>query len=429
VITIAYLASQFPSPVEPYVSDEIEELRGRGLDVVTGSARKPPLGEETPDIVLQSLSATVAARAVWLCIQRWNKVLPLVARALISGRENPWQRLKALVHTFLGACYALLLENRGIAHIHVHHGYFASWIAMAAAELMDVGYSMTLHGSDLLLHGTFLDVKLERCSFCLTVSEYNRQYILEHYPKVDPGKIAVMRLGVEVPAITAPRSLGVKTQGEPFTLLAVGRLHVVKNHAFLVRACAVLHALDIRFECFIAGDGPERDRLELLIRKCSLEGLVTLLGHVPREQMDSLYGRADVVTLTSRSEGIPLVLMEAMASGKVVLAPAITGIPELVVPGKTGFLYEPESMEDFVDRLLLVHSLLRAESSRAPRRSHPHIRSAAKLLEWIRYGAQVQVRHNFNREKNLESFADVILRRITDRSKSIPHESFVLQQI
>ena len=90
------------------------------------------------------------------------------------------------------------------------------------------------------------------------------------------------------------------------------------------------------FECLIAGEGPERRNLESLIRRCGLEERVTLLGHVPREHMDSLYDRADVVVLTSRSEGIPLVLMEAMARGKIVLAPAITGIPELVIAGRDG---------------------------------------------------------------------------------------------
>ncbi len=428
-MTIAYLANQFPCPVEPYVGEEIEELRRRGIQVVTGSVRKPPMGAETPDVVLRSLSAILVVRAAWLCVQRWNKVLPLIASALVSGRENPWRRLKAFAHTFLGACYAVLLETHRVEHIHVHHGYFGSWIAMTAAKLLDVGYSMTLHGSDLLLHGAFLDAKLERCDFCITVSEYNRRFILEHYPKVDPAKIAVMRLGVDVPALKAPRSLQKEAQGEPFTLLAVGRLHAVKNHAFLVRACALLQALDIRFECFIAGDGPERRHLESLIQKCGLEGSVNLLGHVPREQMDSLYGRADVVTLTSRSEGIPLVLMEAMARGRLVLAPAITGIPELVVPGKTGFLYKPESLEDFVDRLLFIHSLLRAQTS-CPRRSrYPHMRSAVQLLDWVRYGAQVQIRHNFNREQNLQSFGNAILKRIAVRSEIIPHENFVLQQI
>ena len=126
------------------------------------------------------------------------------------------------------------------------------------------------------------------------------------------------------------------------TLLAVGRLHPVKDHAFLIEACRQLQSFDVRFECMIAGEGPERRHLEVLIRKYGLEDRVTLLGHVRREQMGSLYDRADLVVLTSRSEGIPLVLMEAMARGKIVLAPAITGIPELVITGKSGFLYQAD---------------------------------------------------------------------------------------
>ena len=296
---------------------------------------------------MQPLAIVLLLRALWLCVRRWKRISPLIARVAFSGSEGPVQRLKALAHTWLGACYAVLLEGRGIDHIHVHHGYFGSWIAMVAARLLGVEFSMTLHGSDLLLHATYLDVKLANCAFCLTVSEYNRRYILQHYPDVDAEKVIVARLGVEVSehaTLAVPRA---QTKGDPFTMLAVGRLHAVKDHAFLVRACAQLHDRGVHFECSIAGDGPERRNLESLIRQCGLKERVTLLGHVPREQMDSLYDRADVVVLTSRSEGIPLVLMEAMARGKIVLAPAITGIPELVIAGQTGFLYEPGSLDRF----------------------------------------------------------------------------------
>jgi glycosyltransferase involved in cell wall biosynthesis len=240
MLTIAYLANEFPCAVEPYVGEEIDELRRRGIQVLTGSVRKPQAAYDAPEVVLQTLSRVVLRQAAWLCLRRWNRIAPLIGRALFHGPENPWQRLKALAHTFLGACYAVLLENRGVEHIHVHHGYFGSWIGMAAARLMDVGFSMTLHGSDLLLHGTYLDVKLERCSFCLTVSEYNRRYILENYPKLDQRKIAVTRLGVDVPQPGGSGALKSKAHADPFTLLAVGRLHAVKNHAFLLRACAVL---------------------------------------------------------------------------------------------------------------------------------------------------------------------------------------------
>ena len=441
MLTVAYLANRFPSPVEPYVVEEIGELRKRGVRVTAGSVREPTPEEvlvagNSPDITLFPLRAVVLLQALWLCLRRWPRVSDLLWRVLCRGRESPVQRMKALLHTWLGACYAILLREHRVDHIHVHHGYFGSWIAMVAARLLDIGFSMTLHGSDLLLHGSYLDVKLELCSFCLTVSEYNRRFILEQYPEVEPQKVVVSRLGVEVEdhlnflprAAERPRAV--------LNLLSVGRLHAVKDHAFLIRACAQLHATDAQFECAIAGEGPERKNLETLIRRYGLEDRVTLLGHVPREQAASLYDRADVVVLTSRSEGIPLVLMEAMARGKIVLAPAITGIPELVVPGQTGFLYQPGSMGDFVARLLLIHSLMHASGRRAE--GHGGGLSANQVslesvvgdqLDWMRHAARVQIRHNFNRSKNLRSFANTFLQRIFPQAGSLLHENPVLQQV
>jgi glycosyltransferase involved in cell wall biosynthesis len=206
--------------------------------------------------------------------------------------------------------------------------------------------------------------------------------------------------------------------------VAVGRLHKVKDHAFLLRACAQLRARGLRLECLIAGEGPERGHLESLIGKYALDETVALLGHITGEQMDSLYRRADVVVLTSRSEGVPLVLMEAMARGKIVLAPTITGIPELVVAGQNGFLYQVGSQGDFVAHVLLIHSLLRKQESQ--RRLLP---SATKSLDWMRHAARVHVRHNFNRQTNLESFAGLFLQRVSARTESPSHENFVLQQI
>ena len=435
VLTVAYFANQFPSAVEPYVGEEIQELRRRGVCVVAGSVRRPAALQEeetapnetcVPEIVLQPLRVIVLWQALLLSVRRWNRISPLLGRVIFRGPEGPLERAKALLHTWMGACYAVQLEGRGIEHIHVHHGYFGSWIAMVAARLLNVGFSITLHGSDLLLRAAYLDAELAACTFCLTVSEYNRRYILEHYPAAEPQKVVVSRLGVEVSERPDSFPAGYETRAAEFSLLAVGRLCAVKDHAFLLRACAHLRARDVQFECALAGDGPERRRLQSLIRKYGLDQQVTLLGHVPHKQMDSLYERADVVVLTSRSEGIPLVLMEAMARGKIVLAPAITGVPELVIPGKTGFLYEAGSLDDLLDRLLFIQSLIQAQN-------HPHLhpdpRNTASQLNWIRHAARVQVRHNFNRKKNLESFAGLFLQRVGAQPESLPHENFVLQQI
>lgn len=430
MLTVAYLANQFPSPVEPYVVEEIEELRRRGVRVIAGSVRKPraELSRNQaclPEIVLQGTSIVVLLQAVWLCLRRWDKISPLILRVVLHGSEGPVTRLKALVHTWMGACYAVLLEGHHVQHIHVHHGYFGSWIAMVAAKLLGVEFSITLHGSDLLLHPTYLDAKLQNCGFCRTVSEYNRAHILQRYPRVEPKQIVVARLGVEIPDLSFPIPNQRATEN-PFTMPAVGRLHPVKDHAFLVRACAQLRDRDVSLECLIAGEGPERRNLESLIRQHGLEGRVTLLGHVPREHVASLYDRADVVVLTSRSEGIPLVLMEAMARGKIVLAPDITGIPELVIAGKTGFLYEAGSLEGFTDRLHFLQSMMHVPGDSD---LHPHITSARRHLDWVRHAARVHVRQNFNRNKNLEAFVDLFLERVAAQIESIPDENLVLQQI
>jgi colanic acid/amylovoran biosynthesis glycosyltransferase len=427
VLTIAYLANQFPAEVEPYVSDEIQELRKRGVKVIPSSVRRPhndlyrPAGGDAAGEVLclQPVQVLMLLRALGLILWRWNRIAGLLTRALLGGRESPKRRAKALLNTYLGAYYAVLLRGHRVDHIHVHHGYFGSWIAMVAARLLGVDFSLTLHGSDLLLDGAHLGVKLETCRFCVTISEYNRRHILHHFPDIDARKILVSRLGVDVPVHAEfPRQRAVRSARQILTLLAVGRLHAVKDHAFLVRACARLRDRGLEFECAIAGEGPERQRLELLVRQDHLQDHVRLLGHVARHSMDALYRRADVVALTSRSEGIPLVLMEAMARCKIVLAPAITGIPELVISGKTGFLYAPGALKDFVASILFLDERMRREDP-----------NAVSRLDWIRHAARLQVLHNFDRRKNLAHFGNQFLHLTTAQDWSPAHEDLVLQQV
>ncbi len=411
MLTVAYLANQFPAAVEPYVGEEIQELRRRGVKVIPGTVRKPDADQngsagvdaKSKILCLQPLRILILLRALGLAIWRWKRIALLVRRVLLGGKESPRRRMKALLHIWLGAYYAVLLQKRGVDHIRVHHGYFGSWIAMVAARLLGIDFSLTLHGSDLLIDGAYLDTKLENCQFCITISDYNRRYILERFPGIDPGKIIVSHLGVDDVASTESTARICKSKRRPLILLAVGRLHAVKDHAFLVRACARLSDGGLDFQCLIAGEGPERRRLESLIRQNQLEDRITLLGHAGRAELDALYERADAVVLTSRSEGIPLVLMEAMSRSRLVLAPAITGIPEIVIPGKTGFLYTPGALEDFVARVLFLDLQMRSGD-----------RCAVNRLDWIRHAARLQVLYNFNRRKNLVHFAERFLQLIAN---------------
>lgn len=397
--TVAYLANQFPSPVEPYVAQEIQELRRCGVTVIPCSVLHDP---SSPDcalktfvretLYLQPLRLKPGIYALFLCLVKFPVLKDFYRRALWQGGEPLERRLRALLHTWLGVYYALLIEKSGVEHIHVHHGYFASWIAMVAARLLGIEFSMTLHGSDLLLHAAYLDTKLEHCRFCVTISEFNRQHILKHHSTVPADKIVVRRMGVDGGTSKLSASQP-GCENRKLVMLAVGRLHPVKDHAFLVRACRLLKNREFPFECVIAGEGPERGSIERLIDDLALTAEVRLVGHLSPPDLDLCYARADLVVLTSRSEGIPLVLMEAMARGKTVLAPAITGIPELVFDGKNGFLYRPGSLEDFVARVSLVR----------------HSQSA---LGAFGQAARQHVLQHFNRDKNLQAFCNLLLQHI-----------------
>ena len=416
--TIAYITNQFPTAVEWYVVDEIRELRRRGITVIPCSARRVHEQQLDPELLsfareavcLEPLKFRVLFRAFWTCAARFHELGDLFKRVLIGGNEPIHKRFFALIHILLGLYYSEILQGRGVDQIHVHHGYFASWIALVAARLLGVPFTLTLHGSDLLLHANFMDTKLAACSRCFTVSEFNRRHIATHYPSIDPSKVHLRRLGVDPtePCRLSPISLA-KRRNEP-VLLAVGRLHAVKNYPFLLQACYLLRECGIPFHCFIAGEGPERFTLEPLIDKLNLMDVVSLLGHVPHREMTAVYTAADLVVLTSRSEGIPLVLMEAMAQGKIVLAPAITGIPELIVDGKTGFLYKCGALEEFVWR---VEQILRSLDA----------------LNSVRRAAQNHVNTHFNRQVNLTRFCESLVEQVSQEQTSPYDENPVLQQI
>ena len=400
-MTIAYIANEFPSPLEPYVMDEITELRRRGVQVVCCSGKR----------VLQN-GLGLAERAFWKETRYFQPLsddeLVRALGRLACNRHNLWQllrplvwergtspgrRIRALGHTVMGAALAEQLAPLEVEHIHAHHGYFASWMAFTAARLLGIGFSFTLHGSDLLQRADLLSAKLRACQFCVTVSDYNRQFILRNYPATPAEKIVVQRLGVDR-VRSGPTSAPTAEAGQQrFCLLSVGRLHRVKDYQFLIRTCAELRNQGLDFLCWIVGEGPERPALEREIVARGLQGPVRLIGHVPRTALRSYYRYADLVVMTSKSEGIPVVLMEAMSHAKLVLAPAITGIPELVEHQRTGFLYQPASLPDFVSAVTWIYG---------------HRAS----LSGIQHAAAASIAASYNRQRNLRAFAEQFLARI-----------------
>jgi len=414
--TIAYIANEFPSPLEPYVIDEITELRRRGAQVIGCSGKRvSPNDLSLAEHVFwketrffQPLSDDELVRAVRrLASDRYN-LWQLLRPLLWERGASPARRIRALGHTVMGAALAEQLAPLDVEHIHAHHGYFASWMALAAARLLGIGFSFTLHGSDLLQRADLLSTKLRACQFCVTVSDYNRQYILRNYPSTPSEKVIVQRLGVDRVLPGPNPAPAAEADQRRFCLLSVGRLHRVKDYRFLIQACAALRDQGLDFLCWIVGEGPERTALENQITALGLQGHIYLIGHVPRTDLPGYYRYADLVVMTSKSEGIPVVLMEAMAHEKIVLAPAITGIPELVEHQRTGFLYQSGSLPDFVSAVSWIQG---------------HKAS----LAGIQRAAAAGIATSYNRQRNLRTFAEQFLARIPQSEGDHAHP--VLQQV
>ena len=203
--TIAYIANEFPSPIEPYVMDEITELRRRGAQVICCSGKRVSLEnlslEETAfwkeTLYFQPLSDSELLRAMRRLASDRHNLWQLLRPLLWERGSSPTRRIRALGHTVMGAVLAEQLAPLRVEHIHAHHGYFASWMALTAARLLGISFSFTLHGSDLLQRADLLSAKLRACQFCVTVSDFNRQHILHNYTDIPPEKIIVQRLGVD----------------------------------------------------------------------------------------------------------------------------------------------------------------------------------------------------------------------------------------
>ena len=190
----------------------------------------------------------------------------------------------------------------------------------------------------------------------MTISSYNRDFIAARCADHARSRIHVIHCGVDL-RYFVPAPNGKKGN----TILCVARLDRQKGLDCLIRACALLAEQGTDFQCVIAGDGPERGSLEHLIAELGLSERVVLLGSKTQDQVRELLLKAAIKVLPSRSEGIPVALMEAMALKVPIISTRIMGIPELIEDGVSGFLVPSDDVDALADRM---HTLLTDEKMR-----------------------------------------------------------------
>jgi colanic acid/amylovoran biosynthesis glycosyltransferase len=252
--------------------------------------------------------------------------------------ERPWPY--HLMY-FLEACtLADWMRDEEIQHVHAHFGTNSTEVAQLAHLLGGPGYSFTVHGPEEFDKPKFLHLtrKIRDAAFVVAISSYGRSQLWRWLPAEDWHKVHVVHCALEKVFFQAEDAL---TQPSAPRLVNVGRLCAQKGQLLLVEAAALLRREGIEFELVFAGDGEMRGPIEEAVRRHGLGDRVRILGWVDSATVRAQLLEARALVLPSFAEGLPVVIMEAMAVGRPVVTTRIAGIPELVREGIDGWLVPP----------------------------------------------------------------------------------------
>jgi glycosyltransferase involved in cell wall biosynthesis len=379
-IKIAYVVKMFPRLSETFILNEMLELERQGADITIFSLKKPNEGK------FHSQLSNLKAPVFYLedfDTKKWASWLGEVWPGLSPLKDNLWDLMdRALAETdSLGMDYVLWsawiaarINQLGIAHVHAHFASVPSTLAYFAAGIASVPFSFTAHAKDIYVYDMqehYLEEKLLKAKFVVTVTEYNRNYLLENNPALEPDKIRVIYNGV---ALDNAKSEG-EAERESGLILGAGRLVPKKGFDTLLEACRLLKQRNLKFRCLIAGDGSDAELLSAKQRELDLAGEVEFSGPKTQDEILSLMRRATLLCLPCRIAGdgnrdaLPTVILEALAQGLPVISTNISGIPEIIDSGTDGILVDPDNpaaLADEIGRLLTSPDLRRrfSESGR-----------------------------------------------------------------
>lgn len=348
---VLYLVGTYPCLSESFIAREITTLRSLGLEIVVA-----PIFSESRDPVAGHAHSRHAS---------WRPVVAeLRARHLAKriARQYP-----------------------GVDHLHAHFLGVPALSAWYLARFLGCPYSLSAHARDIYVEKTPVRV-VEAARFRVTCTAANANALALRYPA---APFHTVYHGVPFPAppvCAAP-------PGPPWKVLAVGRLVEKKGFPYLLQACHVLRQRGLYVECWIAGEGPLRAALESQILALDLGQQVRLLGNVPGPEVWRLYHQAHVLVAPSVQardgdrDGIPNVVLEAMAAGTPVVGTAAGSLPEVLCHQRTGLVARERDSAGLADQLLRIlqdHPLREMVINNARRQVQQHFdpgRNAAKLLQ------------------------------------------------
>lgn len=367
-----------------WVANELRQVDAAGVPFVLHAMRPPPklrhgsdwavrMNDRTIVIYpLPALGLLVTALLAPLLFHR--HFFPALWNAFFGKREHIRARVAGIAHLFV-ACHwargARDLRER-VTHIHSQWINSGGTIAMYGAWLLDVPFSFTGHAADLFRERCALEDKIRRAEFIVCISEFHRRFYLQL--GAQPKQLLLAYCGIDLDWFYPSKRE--RSSGQPYRILSSGRLVEKKGFGYLIDACRILADRGERFECMIGGDGELEGELRAQVERLGLSERITLTGRALLQEkiVDFMHG-GDVYVLPcvwasdNDVDGLPQMLMEAMACGLPAISTRLVGIPDLVRNEETGLLVEPNDPVALADaiRRLMHDRLLGARLAEAGR--------------------------------------------------------------
>jgi glycosyltransferase involved in cell wall biosynthesis len=349
---IAYITTSLGSLSHTFIRREVMELRNLGMDIslfgirpelakeLSGTEKK--LAEETAYLYPVRLPANIAAN-IFFIIRKPFSYFRVLISALLNEEKDLFQHLKLIYHFFMASYLAFYMYKKGIQHIHAHFLNVPATLAMYCSRVLGIPFSITIHSAGTAQLKAMISIKskLREAKFICAISEYNKEYISKHvYPCRE--KTYVVRCGINSNEYNLRSSQ--KLTEKPIRLLSIGRFVEKKGFKYLIRAMELLKRKSMDFRLTMIGNGPLEIEVKKQIKDAGLQSIIILKGSLPHEEVKMELGKSSILVAPSveagsgEKEGIPIVIMEAMASGVLVIATRHSGIPEIVKDKITGFL-------------------------------------------------------------------------------------------
>jgi len=398
-LKIAYILKMYPRFSETFIVNEILELERRGMDVRIYSLRKPDDGRFHAALSRVKANVVYVPQYPQLEMERITQAHQLVRSAYPIRYQQVYAYSQArgsdyAIKRFLQAGFvAAHLLKHPLDAMHAHFASSATRVANLVHHMIGLSYSITAHAKDIFhqdVNPDSLRRKISEARFVVTVSQFNKNY-LQKIMGDTPSDIRCLYNGINLKRFRPDPAIKRKSN----LILAVGRLVEKKGFETLIHACHILKTWDLNFRCEIIGKGNLYHPLKQLIIDLGLTEQVRLMGPRPQDGVRDAYRRASLFTLPcviaqdGNRDGLPTVLLEAMACGLPVVSTHLTGVPEIVDHHKNGFLVPPSSPHALARSLaiLLTNPTQRQQMGQAARqkveKEFDVRRNVAQLQRWF----------------------------------------------